>query len=319
MSKTTIPWCDEVWNPMVGCSAGCDYCYARKLHDKRHQAWLSGAWPSAPAQYRLPFAQVQLLWDRLEIPARRKKPTVFFVNSMGDLFDPAVPDEFRDRAYGMMASNYQHTYLILTKHADRMADYWAGLERDKGIPSPKYGWSSLHGFRIGQYSARCYEKIWHGVTVEDQQRADERIPHLLRVPGKRFVSIEPMLGPVDLARVVYDGVCAIDCLSGLHGWPHPHADCEAIHAVLLGGESGPNARPMHPGWVRSVRNQCADADVPFYFKQWGEWGTNEEVGKLSALFDDGMRMSRVGKNKSGRMIGGRTHDDLPWNRKGETR
>jgi protein gp37 len=146
------------------------------------------------------------------------------------------------------------------------------------------------------------KNLWTGLTVCNQEEADEKIPVFLEVPGKKFLSIEPMLGPIDL-----DATCG-PC----HCWRDG-----SIKAVILGGETGPGARPLHPEWVRSVRDQCQSADVPFFFKQWGEWVHYTQycfgVGApcLSSVKVEN-ELYRVGRKAAGRLLDGRTHNDLPW-------
>jgi protein gp37 len=189
-----------------------------------------------------------------------------------------------------------HTFLVLTKRADRMASLLNGavanlfgperLNPPEGIAAPT--------------------NTWHGVTAEDQQRADERIQHLLRVPGKRFLSVEPMLGPVNLFASV----------PGVFGsLKHPPYQGN-LHAVLLGGESGAAARPMRSTWVRIIKDQCLIAGVPFFFKQWGEWlpFCQREAGQFanSAGKQDNSWAWKVGKKVAGRRLDGLEYSELPW-------
>ena len=174
----------------------------------------------------------------LDIPLKWKKPRRIFVNSMSDLFHPDVPFEFILKVFDRMEQAKQHSFLILTKRPLRMLEFCG-----------KYG--------IGDFN-EWPENIMPGVSVENQETADERIPLLLQTPApKRFVSVEPMLGAVDLEKASCQFGC-YRCLEGLD-W------------VVLGGESGKGARPMHTAWVRKVRDDCQAAGVPFFFKQWGEW------------------------------------------------
>lgn len=237
MSGTSsIQWTDATWNPVVGCarvSAGCDHCYAFQLHDQRHVAWKRGRWPSAPAQYHQPFSRVQLMFGRLEDPLRWRTPRRVFVNSMSDLFHPGVPDEFIEQVFDVMELAHWHTFQVLTKRPERMraflTDYYAHCLREK-YPKP-------------------WRNVWLGVSVEDQAAADARIPLLLQTPAAvRFISAEPLLGPVTLDDAA---------LAGLLDW------------VIVGGESGPHARPMELGWARSLRDQCAAAAAAFFMKQLG--------------------------------------------------
>ena len=282
MSGTTeIAWTDRVWNPVVGCtrvSAGCDHCYAFALHDKRHVAWKRGRWDAAPAQYHEPFSRVQLLPDRLTDPLRWRKPARIFVNSMSDLFHPDVPDEFIDRVFAVMALSPQHTFQVLTKRPERMREYlsdtlrayepgaWhvtAGLIRQAA--------QSLTG--TWQVFPEPLPNVWLGTSAEDQKRADERIPELLACPAAvRFVSLEPLLGAVDLTRVNLGNGDTGDCLNHRAtdiwtGAGDTSRNWGKIHWVIVGGESGPGARPCDIAWIRSVVQQCQAAGVAVFVKQ----------------------------------------------------
>jgi len=210
--------------------------------------------------------------DRFSIPLRRRKPTVFAV--WNDLFHDDVPSDFIKRAYGVMFDRHDHTYLVLTKRPQIMKTFFDQHFMDSG-------------------------NIWHGLTVCNQEEADAKIPVFLQVPGKKFLSIEPMLGPIDISK---RGM-GLQCESCVDRRVHWCVD-GVIDAVILGGETGPGARPMHPDWVRSVRDQCAAAGVPFFFKSWGAW-------RGAAYFDKENNMV-PGSHMIGRLLDGRTHDDLPW-------
>ena len=284
--------------------------------------------------------RVVLRHDNLDLPLRTKKPTVFAV--WNDLHHEDVLDEFRDRAYAVMSSTPWHTYLILTKRAERMADYFSSDRWMRPDGKECFYYQPVELPLPAPVVPYCFcfsgpwpiKNVWHDVTCEDQQRADERIPHLLRVPGNRFLSLEPLLGPVNLSEKQRDGE--------RYSWLRqtffdPSSPCNTrhdqprIHAVLLGGESGPNARPMHPAWAKFVRDQCEAACVPFFFKQWGEWlpvGLLRANGRDLYLDLDGstvavndyvegkgkdpVRMVRVGKKTAGRLLQGCMHDSLPW-------
>ena len=300
---TTIEWTAQpgyvgaVWNPTTGCtrvSAGCDNCYAFALHDKRHlqnretvrkvlglpgtparmdmqiarEKSVKLPWPK---QYDRPFSRVQLLPDRLDVPLRTRKPTCYFVDSMADLFHEDVPDEFITKVWATMAAAHSHRFLILTKRPDRMRAY---LER-------RY-------HNIGNPPA---ENVWLGTSIEDQRSADDRIPHLLATPAAvRFLSCEPLLGPVDLTRPRRTDWCICqlhDPYVHKHYQEEPHscARCghlqcrafrpqtatliEGIDWVIVGGESGPRARPMDLAWARSLVAQCRAAGVAPFVKQLG--------------------------------------------------
>lgn len=228
--------------------------------------------------------------DRLDIPLKRKKPTVYAVWS--DLFHEDVDINFVNSAVGIMSSTKQHTFLILTKRPERMKGYFYNYE-DAGI--------NLTDF---------ISNVWIGVTAENQEQADKRIPILLQIPAaKRFVSIEPMLGPVDIVK--YMGHQTHKCKCGWHDTqekllPRGNSwlcfNCgeytenhNGLDAVILGGESGHKARPMHKEWAQSIRDQCKAAGVPFFFKNWGNY---KGPGDYNI--------------PAGRLIDGKEHNDLPW-------
>jgi protein gp37 len=291
MNKTRIEWADSVWNPVTGCSPvseGCENCYAKRMSKR-----LAGRCGYSKDE---PF-KVTLHPDRLGQPLRWKKPRRIFVCSMGDLFHEDVDDGFLCRVFEAIAVAEQHTFMILTKRPERMREFFM----------------------------RCVHGIWDnlllGVTAENQQRADERIPILLQIPAvRRFVSVEPMLGPVNPvaaldAAIVIEGKVEIPAVDGIDNW---------LHWVICGGETGPGARPMHPDWVRSLRDQCQSAGVPFFLKQMGEWksefATESELDEVLRLADDGKMRTfsmdrgqffRVGKKTAGRILDGREWNEVP--------
>lgn len=309
---------DRAYKLVEGCtkvSAGCDNCWSetetvmRSNHpnEKISQRADDVLGPCEPGF----SGHIIMREDNLDLPLRTKKGTVFSI--WNDLFHEDVTDDFRDRAYAVMAQCPQHTFLVLTKRAEGMAAYWAEQTPRAPWRIQKAAKAMIDAQFLGYHFPFC--NVWHGVTVEDQQRADERIPHLLKVPGKRFLSIEPMLGPVD----IHSAMC---CSGSVCDWCGGHReaghDCYepgvGIHAVLLGGESGSHARPMNPTWARSVRDQCVEAGVPFFFKQNGEWVSVSEVegAGLHHEFPDGATVRRIGKKKAGRTLDDCTHDNLPW-------
>lgn len=233
------------------------------------------------------FTDIRCHEDRLNQPETWKKGQRIFVNSMSDLFHPDVPYDFIVDVFATMNANRQHTFIVLTKRPDR----YYQLVRGTLMPIPN---------------------VWIGVSVENQKAADERIPVLLKSPAAvRFVSCEPLLGNVNLKGFYKNGM-----------WVDGQ---NRIDWVIVGGESGTRARPMHPNWVRSIRDQCQEANVPFFFKQWGEWQLTDEREEMKQ--DGNERLTsidvpgaigynkawfrRVGKKNAGRVLDGRTWDEYP--------
>lgn len=342
-----IEWTNETWNPVVGCtraSRGCDNCYAVRMSHRLEnmgQSKYSGLTVVNGRGDRHFNGQVRCVEADLQIPLRWKKPRRCFVNSMSDLFHRDVPFEFIDKVFAIMALCPQHTFQILTKRPERMAEYMATLtpERLDAIVmqflnntqvEPPWTYVCRVQEHIGKLHGWPLPNVWLGTSCEDQAAADERIPHLLRCPAAvRFLSCEPLLGPIDF-RIVPGfnrvGSAGQEVLRNL--W------------VIAGGESGPGARPMHPDWARSLRDQCQAARVPFFFKQWGEWRSpldgerwNTMLGRAGKppsflVAKDGtvhctcegaegsgdcaaQPMVMVGKHKAGRILDGRTWDEYP--------
>ncbi len=295
--KTKIEWTEHSWNPIVGCSVvspGCTNCYAMKFAGQRldgnpqaaHYAGTTQESKAGPVWTGKIASAPDKTWLA---PLRRKKPTTYFVNSMGDLFHESVPDEWIDRAFAIMALCPQHTFQVLTKRAERMRVIMRRMSKavigsqaallreeekafgeriDIGENFPHLAEAIAHpSFMIRGWPL---PNIWLGVSAEDQQRADERIPHLLETPAAvRFVSAEPLVGSIDFTHIDH-GAAAPFHTDALKGYCSNGVDTR-LDWIIAGGESGPGARPMHPDWARSVRDQCEDAGIPFFFKQWGEW------------------------------------------------
>lgn len=260
MSTTTIEWCKrpgtkpETWNPTTGCnkvSQGCKNCYAEVMHKR-----LKGM---GQPKYQQPFLSGAVEHeDTLTIPLKWKTPRTVFVNSMSDLFHENVEFQFISDVWKVMANCPQHTFLILTKRPERLLMYSELISR----------WAP--------------KNVWLGISCEDQATANERIPLLLQVPAAvRFLSCEPLLGKIDLSRIPHfkDSLNNQYYRHVLNEKSYSGNDCTdypgKIDWVIAGGESGHGARPMHPDWVRSLRDQCEAAQVPFFFKQWGEWSTEK--------------------------------------------
>lgn len=249
----------ETWNPTTGCtrvSPGCDHCYAFQLHDQRHVAWKRGRFDSAPEQYRQPFSTVQLLEARLTEPLRARKPRAYFVDSMADLFHEDVPDDYLTRVWSTMRQCPQHIFMVLTKRPERMREFVTNFQRFREVDPV--------------VEPTVLPNVWLGVSAEDQERADARIPLLLDTPAAvRFVSAEPLLGPIDFTggrEGTFDLLSNID-FELLEPWPD---DPPQLDWVIVGGESGPHARPFDLAWARSIRDQCAAAGVAFFMKQIGQ-------------------------------------------------
>ena len=320
--KTGIEWTDATWNPVTGCakvSAGCKHCYAERN-------W--GRLQHLPAYAGRAFTDVRTHADRLDQPIRWAKRRMIFVNSMSDLFHPSVPDSFIDSVFGVMwaclyGRNEQggHIFQVLTKRSARMRDYMRADRREAWAKAAVH-----HGGGIdpdGIYDQVLsfespHPRIWLGVSVEDQAAADERIPMLLQTPAAvRWISAEPLLGPVSL-RLERLGHWNALAIKSNQPWATTR-----LHWVVVGGESGPKARPMHPEWARGLRDQCAAAAVPFLFKQWGEWQPVHPSGasipgcgttpqrEPAFRFEHGHYFTKVGKKLAGRLLDGALHDGYP--------
>jgi protein gp37 len=328
--RTTIEWTRSddgtpgaTWNPVTGCtkvSPGCDHCYAETLAER---------FRGTPGHYYENGFDVQLRPDKLEEPLRWKKPRRVFVNSMSDLFHKDIPDEYIAQVFAVMAVASQHTFQVLTKRHARMRSL---LSSDTFIDEVFAASVEFGGESDWATSDWPLPNVWLGVSAENQQWADARIPVLLDTPAAvRFVSAEPLLGPINLDP-----------------WRNPDgtgsrgpADSR-LDWVIAGGESGRGARPMHPDWARNIRDQCQRAGVAFLFKQRGEWTWNEpgrftipskpfsdrvalmHAGGMTAMrkgnpfdpFERGhpnwaTRIERVGKKAAGRELDGRTWDEFP--------
>ncbi len=250
MAKSRIEWCDAVWNPTTGCtpvSSGCAHCYAARMA-RRLQAM-------GQPRYVHGFAPM-IHPDALDIPLRWRRPRWVFVSSMGDLFHEDIPDGFIDAVFVVMGLARQHTFLILTKRARQMRKYCSSNETlGRWVALTARFLNTVKEIRIrlhcdGLTGIRL-DNVWLGVSVENSDYL-WRIQHLVQAPAAlRFVSLEPLLGPIDLSP-----------------WLRPGG----VSWVIAGGESGPKARPSEPDWFRSLRDQCAAAHVPFFLKQITEQG-----------------------------------------------
>lgn len=332
MKDTKIEWATHTFNPWIGCtkvSPACDHCYAENLMDSRMHVvqWGAGR-PRRRTKARTWNDPVRWNAEAQRTGVRAR----VFCASLADVFDNEVPDQWRMDLFALIAKTSHLDWMLLTKRIGNARPY---LQRD-GLAHDLVG-----------------ERVWLGATICHQAEADRDIPKLLATPAaKRFVSMEPLLGPVDLERIRVDTGPTlgrwIDALRG-HTWDESvyagggaplHSDppdIDRLDWVIVGGESGPQARPMRPQWARDVRDQCATADVPFLFKQWGEWGPDWEgaetcgscgKAKFDAINERGdcghcgsadwiaaakplETLRHVGKKMAGRLLDGRTWDGVP--------
>lgn len=374
---SSIEWTQATWNPIAGCavvSPGCTNCYAMKMA-ARHEAMSSAMGRVSPYDGLTKKTKAGAVWNgemrlvesALDLPITWTKPRTIFVNSMSDLFADGVPDAWIDQVFARMAVTYRHTYQVLTKRSARMRAYLT----DPATPGRI--WDLVDGGKhalinaprrlrkgMTEYKGRSWPlpNVWLGVSAEDQPRWDERIPDLQAAPAAiRFVSVEPMLGPIDPTRTQapryvpedheldwkYDALTPgsiYEFEDSLGVWESGDGpDRPGLDWIIVGGESGHGARPIHPDWVREIRDACADASVAFFFKQWGEWAPGEAnslsrktLAERGAHYFDGrwehVRISaaegaemhcddepdvwRIGKRHSGRLLDGVEHNAMPW-------
>ncbi|HEG43358.1 MAG TPA: phage Gp37/Gp68 family protein [Phycisphaerales bacterium] len=388
MSKTKIEWTDETWNVTGGCtpvSAGCLNCAAARsarrcigFGNDKYKGLVNGSkWTG----------EIRLYPDELEKPLHWKQQRRVFVDFMSDLFHPDVPFDFIDKVWAVMALCPDHTFQVLTKRPERMAEYInfitgeasdgpggypvqdhfsdvildskSYMEKATALEKDDLKYNHAAGRRTPSYDyfyAEILNKIeaihwplpnvWLGTTAENQEMANLRIPELLKCPAaKRFVSVEPMLGAVDLTKYVTlrygkspDDCNVMDSCGECNTYPCPSKpNVIYLDWVICGGESGPGARPMYPDWARSIRDQCKAAGVPFFFKQWGAWVDSDltevkgNIKNAKIMFPDGstvlwqdkpwnhyefyerggLEVVRVGKKKAGSLLDGAQHKEMP--------
>lgn len=372
-TSTTIEWTDRTWNPVVGCSVvspGCTNCYAmrqaariERMGTAAHYVGLTQPSKAGPVW----TGATRVAWHLIEEPLSWRRPARIFVNSMSDLFHEGIAEADIAVIFGAAIAAVHlrgHIFQILTKRAARMAEllrheeFWdlanavaRGHVMDRVDPLARR--SDDARATLDDYGPdNPPPGIWLGVSVEDQRRAEERIPHLLDTPAVvRWISAEPLLGPLDLSRIAQPnqggGPWWFDALNkGRAGWyvdkttpmdePSDFDHLPRLDWVVAGGESGPDARPMHPDWARSLRDQCETAGVPFLFKQWGEWvsvydrdaedpdwrrvptaGDWSRKRFMNLAGGQGFHgdavnlLSRVGKRAAGRLLDGVTHNAFP--------
>lgn len=381
--STRIEWCDMTLNPFIGCtkcSPGCDHCYAERFAARlarnpntafayRHVIDAHGHWNGKV------YGQF-IAWPR---PARKGKR--IFVGSMCDIFHENVKDYTLLRMFAVLSLCRKHTFIFLTKRPERMRSVFTEITTEcfHEVRQEAAHIISLESPTLIQWPP---SNFWLGVTVCNQQEADEKIPILLQTPAaKRFVSVEPMLGQVSIEKFLRgsyecgrlscgkrmsfrdlpemqctkcgfvgpddetwgDGDCAVcpecgqdGCCGAIeaicpdcgHYLVRDHPATPYIDWVICGGETGPGARPMHPEWVRFLRDQCKSANVPFFFKSWGEWTTEHHYhdgilhlgGSYEAANDISepwpsciaiVPVARVGKKRAGRLLDGREWNEIP--------
>jgi protein gp37 len=297
--NTKIEWTDATWNIITGCSvvsAGCKNCYAMKLAGtrlKHHQsrAGLTIDTKNGPVWN----GEVRFNEQWIDQPLRWSKPRMIFVCAHGDLFHESVPDDWIDKVFAVMALAKQHVFQVLTKRPERMRQYmrWenSSSSRQGRIQHVLDVWHArgemgLNNTQWPKGRPKLWESwplpnVWIGVSVENQEAADKRIPILLDTPAAvRWISAEPLLGPVDLtpkADMIYQrlsewyGPNGFDPTGSQPRKDRRNGYFPRLDWVVVGGESGDGSRPMHPDWALSLRDQCAAAGVPFLFKQWGDW------------------------------------------------
>lgn len=344
---STIEWTDATWNVLTGCSVyspGCTNCYAMKLAGGRLQHHPSRAGLTKPsAAGPVWTGEVRFNEQWLSQPQHWRKPRKIFVCAHSDLFHESVPDEIIDQVFAVMAETPWHTFQVLTKRAARMRQYLTNPLRMQLVS----GTACILG-AAGKIRGLEDPQPWPlpnvilMVSAERQQEADERIPELLATPAtRRGVSLEPLLGPINLKRIVlpieltktvppaWQGIKHVNfCIDTTR--PGKKSGRPGLDWVIAGGESGAKARPTHPDWFRSLRDQCAASGVAFLFKQWGEhvpadadWVDPSIEAKRLVWSDgtqwspdDGQRgrvalMARVGKAAAGRLLDGVEHNGMP--------
>ena len=385
---SSIEWTDATWNPITGCSVvspGCTNCYAMKLAGTRLRILPSRKGLTIETKAGPVWnGRVRLNEEWLTQPLRWRRPRKVFVCAHGDLFAENVPDEWIDRVFAVMALAPQHTFQVLTKRAARMREWFK--ERWQPTPAQRIACLGLPAFDMpaqamgddrhehvyqaaGEFldldtvSNRFWNpdgsrkwmgwplpNVWLGVSAEDQRRADERVPDLLATPAVvRFVSAEPLLGPIDFTNLGRESDPFKDGRQdALRGWVYNEDPQDGsahgitlgygrLDWIIVGGESGISARPMHPAWVRQIRDACVEAGVAFHFKQWGTWQPREwfRDGGTHAMRSHGGQISfqeiqsypnsiervgagpewsafaKVGKRVAGRLLDGIEHSGFP--------
>nr|WP_239148867.1 phage Gp37/Gp68 family protein [Burkholderia pseudomallei] len=314
--NSKIEWCDHTFNPWEGCQKvgpGCDHCYA-EARNARFGGGSAVNWGAGAPRRRTSVANWRkpLAWNAAHerfFAAQGRRQRVFCA-SLADVFDNAIDPAWRRDLFDLIVDTPNLDWLLLTKRIGNVQQMVQAATLCDLLPS----------------------NVWLGATIVNQEEAERDIPKLLAVPARvRFLSMEPLLGPVDL---VSSGALWSDMNGNIVD--APSRGLRGVDWVIAGGESGPGARPMHPDWARSLRDQCAAASVPFLFKQWGEWcprgpesmgyplvdtaprrritDVGENGQQLGACGSSDCWMQRAGKRAAGRLLDGRSHDEFPQRR-----
>lgn len=407
-TNTRIEWADATINPLVGCSKvspACDNCYAERMAARMvHNPSVAHRYAGTVDAHGKWTGKINYVTSQMKKALRWRKPQRIFVGSMSDMFHPSVPDERLDEVFACILASHtlancaNHTFILLTKRPERMREYlsagpstlierwakagdgWIILDNEDVCFSETIesivSWGPQLDYKPWAYTYQLFPlpNVWLGTTVEDQARADERVPELLDTPGAlHFVSCEPLLGPVDLRKWLPGSwECSLACLHRQYEWPElwycgecgyensddgawgdpetcpecgcgdgPQAPCPAcnfpmyndhpdtphLRWIIAGGETGPGARPAHPDWFRSLRDQCKAHGVPFFFKSWGEWGFNGWDGTHALSSSGALRTigrtedthgdwpcAKMGKARSGSLLDGVEHNAIPAGR-----
>lgn len=345
---TSIEWTEATWNPIAGCtpiSPGCLNCYAATM-SARLESMGREKYRGLTVLYngrRVFNGKITLDDKALSIPLERKKPTTYFVNSMSDLFHESVPMCFVAEVFSVMWSAQWHTFQVLTKRAERMQmmlnfeGFWQATAQAAwkrfNQESPEKA-AIVTVAELWDDMRNGLENVWLGTSVENQKSARDRIPYLLKCRAKvRFLSCEPLLESINLDVSRTPDALADEVTEEDDAMGPPLGGVAGIDWVIVGGESGHHARPMHPRWAQSIRDQCQAAKVPFFFKQWGEWVDLQQSPKCDAERGQGhnpgfchidinghpteiantnaVTVYKFGKKSAGRILDGRTWDEMP--------
>jgi len=364
MLNSKIEWTDDTWQIVTGCdivSPGCTNCYAMRLAGGRlrnhpSRVGLTQASKAGPVW----TGEVRFNAQWLSQPLQHRRGRMIFVAAHGDLFHDKVETAWLDQIFAVMALCPQHVFQVLTKRPERALAYLGDPPTVARVYDIVMDMAVLDevpvlltvpgvvpttvpkGWQVVSLGAWPLANVWLGTSVEDQTRADERIPQLLATPAAvRWISAEPLLGPVDLNRIHEHfetmGGGSLDtwesAINGKRFDPWSDGDIDGMPKldwVVVGGESGSGARPMHPDWANALRAQCASACVPFFFKQWGSWAptgfrSTEASGDTRVAWPDGSvgpgeaaarggpgeHLAHLSSALAGRLLDGVTHDGMP--------